>query len=217
VEVLEVGLDDGAPFVVMERLVGEDLRARLRRGRLPWTEALELARGAARGLDVAHRAGILHRDLKPSNVFLTATGVKLLDFGSAKVLGGAVAGRPDELQTQPGDLVGSPRYMSPEQARGRTTLEPSSDVFSLGLVLYEALVGDHPYDEVVGLSNLILALCTEPPLPLSVAAPHVPSSFARVVEGALALDPRGRSRDGGALLAALDSVEVPSPSREARD
>jgi serine/threonine-protein kinase len=206
VEVSEVGVDDGRPFVVMERLVGEDLRARLARGPMPWPEALAVALGAARGLAVAHEHGIVHRDLKPANLFLTRDGVKLLDFGSAKVLGGALEGRPDDVRTAPRDLVGSPRYMSPEQARGRTTLDPRTDVFSLGLVLYEALVGVHPYDEVVGLSNLILALCTEPPLPLAMAASHVPPSFAHVVERALAIDPGTRPADGGALLAELERV-----------
>ena len=206
VEVLDVGEEQGRPFVVMERLRGEDLRSRSARGPLPLQQIVEIGRWVAEGLEVAHAAGVVHRDIKPANIFLLEPGlspaVKLLDFGSAKVIAGSLGARPGE-PTKPGDLVGSPRYMSPEQARGKPTIDGRSDIFSLGMVLYELLAGRHPYADATGLADLIMAICTEPPLPLTLAAPNVPASLAKAIDRAVAHDPRARFASVAELRAAL--------------
>src|SRR6478735_2195216 len=136
---LDTGTDDGQPFLVMELVEGEDLAARLRRsGRLaPWQVA-RIGLDVARGLGVAHQRGIVHRDVKPGNILLAADGRAMVtDFGIARLAADAEA-------SMPGTTLGSVHYFSPEQARGATTT-PASDVYSLGLVLYEALTGQRAW------------------------------------------------------------------------
>jgi eukaryotic-like serine/threonine-protein kinase len=149
VRVLDVGSDpDHGFFMVMERLEGENLATRLElEGRLPGTEACEIAHQAALGLEEAHAAKILHRDLKPSNLFLVKTCdgaqvAKILDFGVAKAFAGVVL--PEESPstvTRAGFTVGTPQYMSPEQAVGFDDLDERADIYALGAVLFETLVG----------------------------------------------------------------------------
>ena len=149
VHIFDVGRDPELGFyMVMERLEGENLASRLeRKGRLLRVDACEIAHQAASGLERAHAAKILHRDLKPSNLFLVNTAdkaclVKVLDFGVAKMFGGASL--PDEslsAVTRSGFTVGTPQYMSPEQAVGFDSLDERADVYALGAVLFETLVG----------------------------------------------------------------------------
>ncbi len=132
----EVGeAPDGRPFIAMEYVQGETLAARIARSRLTLDEVLTLGREAAGALEEAHARGVVHRDLKPSNIILTPHGIKLLDFGLASL------GRTDDA----GTFMGTVRYMSPEQARGEA-LDPRTDLFSLGVVLYEAATGRMPFD-----------------------------------------------------------------------
>ncbi|MGA3213071.1 MAG: serine/threonine-protein kinase, partial [Terriglobales bacterium] len=144
--VFDIGWQDGAPYIVSELLEGESLRVRLRGGPLPVRKALEYAQQMARGLAAAHGRGILHRDLKPENIFLTRDGhAKILDFGLAKLIlpePAAGMGFADTLDaaTNPGILLGTVGYMSPEQLRG-TAVDGRSDLFSFGAVLYEMLSG----------------------------------------------------------------------------
>ena len=143
--IFELGAtDDGGLFIVMELLEGETLHDRLLRGRLDTATLADLGIAIADALDVAHRTGLLHRDIKPANIFLTARGPKLLDFGLAKDLAQGpanVTGQPTEARlTDVGMAVGTVAYMSPEQVRGEP-LDARSDLFSLGLVLYEAATG----------------------------------------------------------------------------
>lgn len=190
VSVFDYGVDDGTPFLVMELLEGESLATRLeRRGKLTLTEIQAIVRQVARGLTKAHGAGIVHRDLKPENIFITNEGdtelVKVLDFGIAKV-GATVA---VSVQTQTGMVLGTPFYMSPEQAEGRRELDARSDIWSLGVIVYECLLGRKPFDGD-NLAQIILAICVEPlPVPSHFAA--VPAGFdewfARVIERRLDL------------------------------
>jgi serine/threonine-protein kinase len=195
---------DGAPYIVLEYLVGESLEHLLEREeRLPVPRATNLVVQACRGVQAAHAAGIVHRDLKPHNLFVCRREdgtdlVKVLDFGVAKLElleKGAAA-------TRTGTVLGTPSYMSPEQARGEKNIDVHSDVYALGAILYELLCGKkpHPGDS----HNAILHhIATQPALPLSAAAPNLPEALVAVVEGALAQDAAARPASADALAAAL--------------
>ena len=150
----DVGNHEGTDFLVMELLEGQTLKERLAKGPLPVSELLRIAREIASALNAAHRAGMVHRDLKPGNVMLTKTGVKLLDFGLARPVHGAtrttdgtVIEGPD--LTQPGTVVGTVQYMSPEQLEGREA-DVRSDVFAFGAVLYEMATGRKAFEGASG-------------------------------------------------------------------
>jgi serine/threonine protein kinase len=195
---------DGAPYIVLEYLVGESLELLLEReGRLPVERATNIVQQACRGVQAAHAAGIVHRDLKPHNLFVCRREdgtdlVKVLDFGVAKLElleKGAAA-------TRTGTVLGTPSYMSPEQARGEKSIDVHSDVYALGAILYELLSGKkpHPGDS----HNAILHhIATQPALPLAPAAPNLPQALVTVVEGALAQEPTARPASADALAAAL--------------
>ena len=139
-QIYEIGDADGDPFIAMELLEGEPLSARLTRGGLPVPEALAIAQQMLDALQTLHEQGIVHRDLKPSNVFMTAHGVKLLDFGLARHTATALSGTvvTESPLTLPGTAVGTPHYMSPKQFRGEPA-DARSDVFSMGVMLFEML------------------------------------------------------------------------------
>jgi serine/threonine-protein kinase len=209
---LDTGVEakTGNPYLVMELLRGEDLQQAMRRlGPLSPVLALLIAAQTCLGLQKAHEAGVVHRDIKPSNIFLarhegTEIVVKILDFGIAKVRSNRFASAPSEL-TQTGSLLGSPMYMSPEQARGKKTLDARADLWSLGVVLYEALTGRVPHTaDTVG--ELILQICGEPARPIQERAPWVPSAVAAVVHRALALDPAARFGSAEEMHEAIRSL-----------
>src|SRR5262245_33463931 len=137
----DYGTEDGTTFAVMELLEGESLRDMLARSVLPWARALEIAATISDGLGAAHARGIVHRDLKPENLFLTCAGqIKILDFGLARMEPPTVAGQETSpylnVRTDPGTVMGTVGYMSPEQVRGQA-VDARSDLFSVGCVLYE--------------------------------------------------------------------------------
>jgi len=194
--------DSGRPCVVLEWLDGEDLGRR--RAGQSVTEGIEIARQAAAGLSAVHRAGFVHGDVKPSNVVVSHAGervvVKLIDLGVARKIGEA----DPALR---GLLVGTPSYMSPEQARGEETISPASDVFSLGVVLYELLAGRRPFtgsDPFVVLAKILLE---DPPL-LSTLAPHVPAALDTLVMRALSKPAEQRFRSADEVAEALARVPV---------
>jgi serine/threonine-protein kinase len=171
IEVYDYGVDDGLPYLVMELLEGEDLSRRIaREGRLPVGSVVSLIGQVTRALRRAHEAGIVHRDLKPGNIFLVEREddeeplVKVLDFGIARTPRLGFVGEA----TKTGTLLGSPRYMSPEQARSPRSVDPRSDLWSLAVIAFRALTGRLPFmaDEV---AELLVKICTEPAPP--------PSSF----------------------------------------
>ncbi|HEU4408629.1 MAG TPA: protein kinase [Polyangiaceae bacterium] len=207
--VFEVGDVEGEVFIALELVEGRSLRASLRQAGapLPAPEAARIAREIARGLAAAHAAGVVHRDVKPENVMLGHDGrVKVLDFGLAKLHSGPSA--PDAptasaVATRAGQILGSPGYMAPEQARGQPT-DARSDVFSCGVVLFEMLAGVRPFQGPTAM-DVLTAILRDAPPPLDGAPP----ALAGVVARCLAKEPGERYADAGALLAALEAADTP--------
>jgi len=208
-DVHDVGTFEGVPYLVEELLQGESLRARLDRGPVPVREAIGIATQVAHGLAVAHEKHIVHRDLKPENVFLTDDGIaKILDFGLAKLVEGVPIGDADTLTHAPtgatefGRVLGTVAYMAPEQARGHP-VDPRADIFSFGVVLYEAVTGERPFRGGTATDTVAAILKEEPPaLPA-----HVPPPLAAVIERCLRKDPEKRYQRGSELLAALEAAQ----------
>src|SRR5216683_4025375 len=145
--IYDIGTDQGVTFAVMELLNGQTLGGSLKQGVLEWRKAVEIATAIAEGLAAAHAKSIIHRDIKPENIFLTADGaVKILDFGLARLEANNATTQTDVpmLETQPGMLLGTVAYMSPEQVRGQSA-DARSDIFAFGCVLYEIVVGRRPF------------------------------------------------------------------------
>jgi serine/threonine-protein kinase len=214
VQVLDHGTDaaTGAPYIVHELLEGRDLQQLLDRVRILQADtALRIVAQACAGLQKAHEARVLHRDVKPANLFLArqpggAVVVKLVDFGVAKIKRAPGDGDASTGLTRVGGLIGTPHYMSPEQARGLKSTDFRTDVWSLGVVLYRALSGTTPHASIDVLVDFVVALCTEPPLPLQEIAPWVPREVAAIVGKALQINPGARFPTAGAMLAAIDAL-----------
>jgi len=192
----DTGEDDGIAFIVMELVEGESLRQLLDRRRvLDPPEACSIAHQVAAALDHAHRMGIVHRDIKPANVLVPREGaVKVTDFGIAKAAGGGDF-------TRTGTVVGTARYLSPEQVQGQTA-DARTDVYALGLVLYEMLAGRPAYSGDTEMATAIARL-TGPPPPLELTRPGIPPAIAGVVEQALQPDPAHRIPSAAAFDEAL--------------
>ena len=218
VQVFEVGEHEGAPYLVMELLEGETLRERLRGKAFPPKRAAELAREVAQGLAAAHAKGILHRDLKPENIFLTKDGrVKVLDFGLAKTHGSA-SGSKIETRTvstalsEPGHVVGTSGYMSPEQVRGEV-VDARSDLFSLGVVVWEMVTGARPFQRENSLETMHAILKDDPPeLDPSLKAPP---ALERILHTCLAKAPEGRFHSAHDLAFALEGISGANSSSTA--
>ncbi|HWA78289.1 MAG TPA: serine/threonine-protein kinase [Polyangiaceae bacterium] len=202
--------EDGLPFLVMELLSGEDLRARLsREGRLPVEAAAAVAVQLLRALVRAHAAGIVHRDLKPDNVFLCERDdgslyVKIVDFGVSKL---ARSAKLDTL-TGRGTVLGTAFYMSPEQAQAFSDVDGRTDLFSVGAILYECLAARPPHVAPT-YEAVLIAICTKQAEDIRNFAPDVPRSLADVIHRALATDRSQRYASAQAMLDAL-SAALPS-------
>ena len=196
---LDTGTDEGQPYLVMDLVEGEDLAARLKRGgRLAPGPAGRIALDVARALGVAHVRGIVHRDVKPGNILLTEEGRAMVtDFGIARLAADAEAAKP-------GTTLGSVHYFSPEQARGATTT-PASDIYGLGLVLYEALTGSRAFTGDTTDAVALARIGAAPPSPRATR-PEVPAELDAVVRRALAPEPDDRYANGNAMAAALESA-----------
>src|SRR6185437_13693841 len=208
--VLDAGEDPatGAPYMVMEYLEGEDLQHLLKKtGPLRPEVALRIAAQACLGLQKAHEAGVIHRDIKPANLFLArreegAVLVKLLDFGIAKIQYDDAVD-PQTALTNTGNVLGSPHYLSPEQARASKDVDPRTDVWSLGVTLYRALTGRTPHEKLDSFINLMMAICLQPAPPVQSFAPWVPPEVAEVVHRALEIDRDARFPSAAAMLDAI--------------
>jgi serine/threonine-protein kinase len=186
----DVGSQNGIDFLVMEYLEGETLAERLSKGALPPGKSLEFGVQIADALVEAHRAGIVHRDLKPGNAMLTKSGVKLLDFGLAKLVKNpAVSGESDAL-TQERTLVGTLRYMAPEQLEGKS-VDARADLWAFGMLLYEMLTGKSAFGGG-SPASLMSAILKDEPVPLSTIQPLTPRPLERLVQKCLRKDPEDR-------------------------
>ncbi len=198
VQVFDFGFDSGhhQHFIVMEHVAGSSCAELLRdRGHLPVSRAVEIVTQACRGLDYAHRNGVVHRDVKPGNLLVSDSNVvKLADFGIARAT-------DQSSITQAGSVLGTAAYLSPEQARGEGA-GPQADLYSLGVVAYQLISGRLPY-EASSLSELALKQQRESPIPLDELNPDVPAALAQAVAGALAIDPRRRPADALELAESL--------------
>ena len=202
--------DDGRRFIAMEHVEGETLRERLLRGRLPLREALDIAIQIASALTAAHAAGIVHRDLKPENVMIRRDRlVKVLDFGLAKLTASGTAMAADEptrtmFATEPGALVGTTTYMSPEQARG-AEVDARTDIWALGVVLYEMVTGRPPFTGSTR-SDVLAAILEREPKALTEVEASLPRELQRIVGKALRKDPDQRYQVMKDLLLDLEAL-----------
>ncbi len=198
VQVFDFGFDEGhhQHFIVMEHVPGHSCAELLRdRGHLDVEQGVEIVAQACRGLDYAHRNGVVHRDVKPGNLLVSdADVVKLADFGIARAT-------DQSSITQVGSVLGTAAYLAPEQARGEEA-GPRADLYSLGVVAYQLLSGRLPY-EATSLSELTLKQQRESPIPLQELNPHVPPELANAVESALALDKEARPANAMILAEAM--------------
>lgn len=197
VGIYDTGDDDGVAYIVMEFVDGHDIRGLLaERGPLSPTGATRIARDVAAALEHAHRAGLVHRDIKPANVLVSSDQrIKVTDFGISKS-----NGAQSDL-TSTGVILGTARYLAPEQVRG-DPVDARADIYAVGLLLYEMLTGRLPFHGDTDLSTALARLSTAPdPLP-----PSVPAPVAAIVERCLAVDPARRYPSAGDLAAALDAA-----------
>jgi serine/threonine-protein kinase len=219
VRVLDGGTEGGCPYLVMELLRGEDLGKRLRRQRtLPIDESLHILEQVLRGLAAAHRQGVVHRDLKPDNVLLVEQDgdpcfAKIVDFGMSKIERPAGGTAPVVL-TRRGVVLGTPLYMSPEQARAAPDLDARSDLYSAGAILFECLAGRPPQ---VGptYEQILIAICTNDAPDVRRYRPEVSRELAAFVAKSLAREPDARYPTADAMLEALRLV-ARSPAADPR-
>lgn len=228
--IFDVGEHEGRPFFAMEYVEGETLAQRLRRGPLDCNQLLDLARQLSEALAAAHQVGVIHRDLKPGNIMCATSGrICLLDFGLARSDFGDDVGATDETGiatpndvagggqdqvTRSGELLGTPAYMAPEQARGER-ISQAADVFALGVVLHEAATGRNPFGSGPHVMAVLSAVLTATPPTLDSLRSNLPPRLSAVVAQCLRKDPRQRFASGVEVVRALrDVTDTPRPGSE---
>lgn len=209
-------------FQVMELLEGEDLASLLERvGALNPDVALRIGMQACAGLSAAHQAGVVHRDIKPENIFLSRTSdgeviVKLLDFGIAKIRqskdNNAGMTTPVNSMTSSGEMLGTPLYMAPEQFEGAKHVDARADVYSMGVTLYAMFAGEPPHADLKSFMQILRAIMTTPPQPLTERAPWVRPGIVTIVEKAMQSDRDARYANATEMLAAFQAVAQEPPT-----
>jgi eukaryotic-like serine/threonine-protein kinase len=222
--IYDIGEQDGQAFIAMEFIDGETLRSHIRGKALPFEEIMKLGIQIADALDAAHAEGIIHRDIKPTNILVTKRGqAKVLDFGLAKFVPKGVAsgdvdlgGAPADSNSIVGIISGTPSYMSPEQIRG-DDLDPRTDIFSLGLLLYEMATGRQAFGGGTG-GMIIEAILTRPPVPVRSINPHVPPKLEKIIDKATQKDRSQRYQQAAYIRAELQQLKRETDSgRKAGD
>src|SRR5207248_7070187 len=209
--------EDGRPFIAMEYVRGKSLRTVLQeKGNLPISRAFNIARQAALALGAAHQLGIVHRDIKPDNVLLVpqADGsdlVKVLDFGIAKATGEQLQSGPGYKPTSTGMVLGTPHYLTPEQARGKKSsmIDGRADLYALGVMLYEMLTGELPFKSDTAI-EMLLHHIQSAPVPTHLLKPelNIPETASQLVMKALEKDPAQRFQTGKEMAAALADPDI---------
>jgi serine/threonine protein kinase len=196
--------EDGQPGIVMELVPGETLAHRLaKKKKIPMREAVRITDDVLSALSAAHTAGIVHRDIKPANILLTPAGeVKVTDFGIARSLS-------DASLTQTGTVMGTAHYSAPEQVRGESA-SPATDIYSMGVVLYEMLTGERPYSGDTPIAVAMARLSEDPPHPKELR-PTIPAALDAVVMRALAREPSDRFASAAEMRMALDQAAADAP------
>ncbi len=203
----DIGRDGDIAYMAMELLEGIELRELMKRGRLPLGTALDLAAQVADGLAYAHERGVVHRDIKPGNIMVVRSRhAKIMDFGIARM-------RVSDIKTQAGAILGSPRYMSPEQVTGQRT-DHRSDIFSLGVVTYEVATGEPPFS-APHITHLMHMVATATPRPPSAVNTAVPAMLDLIVAKALEKDPDARYQSAAELAADLRGCLAALPEQQA--
>ncbi len=198
VAIYDTGEDNGRPFIIMECLPGQTVENRIDKGPMSEAEVTALAIAALAGLQAAHEAGLVHRDVKPGNILATPQGSwKVCDFGIAKALDALDLGL-----TTTGLLVGTPAYLSPERIAGEPAT-PTSDIYSLGTVLYEALTGTKAFGSASSTHALVAAIQAGTPTPLRMLRPDVSPGLASVIERAMSKEPRDRYASAAGMAEAI--------------
>ena len=215
----DIGREGKTDFLVMEHIEGESLADRLKKGALPFEEALTYASQIADALDKAHRTGVVHRDLKPGNIMITKTGAKLLDFGLAKFAGSTaptpelstLSALPTEQRslTAAGTILGTFQYMAPEQLEGGE-IDARTDIFAFGAVIYEMVTGKKAF-EGKSQASLISAIMSANPEPISAVTPLSPVALEHVIRRCLAKDPDQRWQSAGDVARELEWISEAGP------
>ena len=212
--IFDIGHSEGTPFLVSELLEGETLRDRINKGPLPPRKAIDVATQMAQGLAAAHEKGIIHRDLKPENIFITRDGrVKILDFGIAKLTAAAGADGPtfQMAATEPGMVMGTVGYMSPEQVRGEV-IDARSDIFAFGAIVHEMLTGSRAFKRNSAIETLSAILKEDPP-DLAEALPNIPPPLEKLVRRCLEKDRELRFQSARDLAFNLETLSTFSSPR----
>jgi eukaryotic-like serine/threonine-protein kinase len=202
----DIGREGDVAYMAMELLEGTELREMMAKGRLPLPFALDLVAQVADGLAHAHEHGVVHRDIKPANIMIMRDRrAKIMDFGIARV-------RTSDIRTQTGAILGSPKYLSPEQAAGQPT-DFRCDIFSLGVVLHELAAGEPPFS-ASSVAQLLQQITTATPRPPSAANPSIPAVLDLIVAKALDKQPDGRYQSAAELAADVRACLAQLPARK---
>jgi serine/threonine-protein kinase len=216
VGILAAGVMEGVPYYIMPYVEGRSLRTMLDdRGPLPVREVVSILRDVARACAFAHAKGIIHRDIKPGNILLAGGAAVITDFGVAKAIASSAEAETrhsDATITRAGFTIGTPAYMAPEQAAADHTIDQRADIYSLGVVAFEMLSGQVPFEGRTP-RELLTAQLTLPPPPLERLRPEVPPALGALVRACLAKDPADRPQSAQAVLAALDELPIGSGSQ----
>jgi eukaryotic-like serine/threonine-protein kinase len=212
VPLLSAGDVGGIPYYTMPFVEGASLRERLATGPLPYVEAQSILRDVARALAYAHRQGIVHRDIKPENVLLAEGVAMVADFGVARAITAAFTLAGGDVLTQVGMQIGTPAYMSPEQAAGDPDVDFRADLYAFGVMAYELLAGHHPFAGKRSMHALVAAHLTEQPQPLETRTTEVAVPLSLIVMQCLGKDPLERPESASAIVRALEGGSAPNVS-----